>query len=240
MSSVSEFLKNNELLYKATTGVGDIDFINKVVQFDDDPNNFASGEATILFSGPPIYMNPAEGFSNLLVPIGAVQGFQDNEQMNRQPVPELGSRLKRSAYGMGTVQMSIARVLTYHSNLRHALYAWISKLDDVPDEFLFAPGEEDSPGAAHFTTMDSDLMRVPFGLLLVTISAGGSRISREYFERCGLLNAGKASQAGAATISEQVSIEATRKVPANQIDVNLSGLLKKYTIRPGNDTVVRT
>jgi len=239
MATISEFLKNNQLLHSATTNLQDYDFFNKVVQFDDDPNTVASGEATILFSGPPVFMRPSENFADLLVPIGAVQGFQDNEQPNVTPFREVGSRLKRHAVGAADYTVNIGKILTYHSNLRHALYAWVAKLADKPNEFIKAPGELNRPGKSHFTTMESDLFRMPFGLLLVTVTAGGNRVSNEYYERCLIANAGKAVQAGQALIQEQVALTVTRKVPADGIQLNLNLAQTAFDIELGNDTVLR-
>lgn len=242
MVTVSEFLKNNGLLHNATTGVNDYDFFHKVVQFDDDPNTVASGEATILFSGPPV-LNPAtpypgNGIADLLVPVGSVQGFQDSEQPNVTPFREMGSRLKRFAVGAAEYQVSISKVQTYHSNLRNALYAWLTKMTNAPDQFIMAPSVNNAPGNAHLITMESDLFRLPFGMFLATITAGGNYVVGEYFERCLLLNAGKSVQAGQALIQEQVSIAVTRKVPAAGITLNLDLAQQAFSLSAGNDSVV--
>jgi hypothetical protein len=244
MPSISEFLKNQKLLHKVTSGVSDYDFVNRQVGFDDDPNNVASAEASILFAGPPVFDNvgtSSKSFASMLVPIGAAQGFNDSEVPNVQMVPEMGSKLKRSAHGTATYSATIAKMLTYYENLRHACYAWMAELEDglAPDKFLFAPGEADgTPGHAHFTSMESDLFRVPFGLLLATVGAGGTLISREYYEKCYIGPVGKSYQAGQAIIMEQAQILVTRKVPANNISLgtNLAGV--DFTIKPGNSTIL--
>ena len=246
MTTVSEFLKKGGFLYPTTKGLEDYDFVNNQVGFDDDPNNVASGEATIIYAGPPVFMNSGNGdysavdFGKLLVPIGAVQGFSDSEQPAVQPFPEIGSRLKRYAVGMATYQIQMSKVLTYFDNLRHACYAWIPNLKgDQPTEFLFAPGEEaGTAGHSHFTNMESDLMRVPFGILLATVTAGGNVISKEYYEKCLFGSAGKSVQAGSAIIQEQVAITVTRKVPANGLKIGSQQKLVTFNIGAGNDKVI--
>ena len=56
LDTLREFLKDNGYLYDTTKGLTDYDFVNKNVQFDEDPNNVASGEATILFAGRTTFL----------------------------------------------------------------------------------------------------------------------------------------------------------------------------------------
>lgn len=242
MTTISQFLKNQGLLHPVTTGINDYNHMNKVVQFDDDPNNVASGEATILFSGPPV-LNPsganAQNISELLVPIGAVQNFNDTQVPRIVPFNEMGSVLERQAGGTPQTQAQLGRVLTYHSNLAHAMYAWIAKISgDKPTQFMFAPGETSGPGKAHLTSMFSDLFRMPFGMLLVTVTAGGNIVSKEYYERCLIAQFGKTIQAGNPLIVEQMAMRVTRKVPADNITLNTADLHSvEYLIELGNDTI---
>ena len=183
MASVADFLHNAGLLYDAVTKPVEYDYQNKVVQFDDDPNRVASGEATILFSGPPVLakigkqtlvkgqLPAAFDIGEYIVPIGAVQGFQDSETPNIVPFPEIGSRLKRYAVGMATYQVSMSRVITLHSNLRNALYAWIALQPGAqPLDYISPPGElgddeagiqrAPAQGNGHLITSESDLILV--------------------------------------------------------------------------------
>lgn len=253
--NVQDFLHANGLLYDATTTASDYDFQNKVVQFDDDPNNVASGESTIIFSGPPVLakaiaithgtnatVNDPNGLGGILVPIGAVQGWQESETPNVVPFPEIGSRLKRYAVGMANYSVSMSRVITMHSNLRNALYAWIAFLADNNAagtggpglDFLMPPGQDTGAGHSHLTTSESDLMRVPFGLMAVLMSAGGEAISYEYYEKCYIQNIGKSVAAGQPLIQENVSITATRKVPVNNFTISESANRKAFQISTGN------
>ena len=241
MPTISQFLKNQGMLHPVTTGVDNYNYMHNVVQFDDDPNSVASGEATILFSGPPV-LKPAGASapltSDLLVPIGAVQQFNDSEVPVIVPFKEIGSALERQAGSTPQTTAQLGRVLTYHSNLPHALYAWLAKLADKPTQFMFAPAELTGPGKAHLVTMYSDLFRVPFGMLLVTVTAGGNVVSKEYYERCLIAQKGKTVQAGNPLIVEQVGVRVTRKVAADEIALSTADLHNvEYLMELGNDTV---
>jgi hypothetical protein len=231
MANISELLSTLNALYDTTKGTDDLDFFNHLVQFEDDPNNVASADATILFSGPPV-LAKATDIGSTLVPIGAVQGFNESETNGITPFSEIGSRLKRTAASQAQYQLSLQRVLSYHSNLRYACYAWLPKLlNNETVDVRMLPNEpggaaSNATGAAdmavsggHFTTFESDVFRLPFGILLATFTAGGKLVSREYYERCQLLNAGKSVGAGQPIIQESVSIYAVRKVPAPAINL---------------------
>lgn len=244
MANISELLKNLNMLYDTTKSTNDIDFFNKLVQFEDDPNNVASADATIIFSGPPVYSRIGSAGADLgsaLVPIGAVQGFNESETNGIMPFAEIGSRLKRTAASQAQYQLSLQRVLSYHSNLRYACYAWLPKLAGgeavdvrlLPNEPQSSTGDATGVGqvsGAHFTTFESDIFRLPFGLLLATMTANGKLVSREYYERCQLLNAGKSVAAGQPMIQESVSIYAVRKVPAPDINLGLAAEMGLKTV----------
>lgn len=142
-ANVSDILKG--YLHKTVTRLVEADFFNRVVQFDEDPGNVASSDATFIFAGPPV-LNPEKGWTNAVLttqdngqlvdygkagiyqylrPIGAVQQF--SLQQGRQVIPftELGSRLKRQVVGSGQYSANLARVLTRSTNLKASLYSWL-------------------------------------------------------------------------------------------------------------------
>lgn len=115
---------------------GDLDMFNKHVQFTADGNNFASSEATLLFSGPPVLRpaslnqtgsvtNNISSFERYLEPIGAAQQYSLQQGGTIIPFSELGSRLKRHARGTGMYSAQIAAVHTRHSDLKWRLYGWL-------------------------------------------------------------------------------------------------------------------
>ncbi len=230
---LSEIL--NGYLYDFVKNLDDMDFFNKVVQFDDDPNNVATGEATFIFAGPPV-LNPPTKFpgaggdiKKYLKPIGAVQQY--SLQVGKQIIPfnELGSCLKRHATGTGMYSASFARVLSRHSDIRYAFYSWLKdfvKLEHGGDdsiELALLPGETASDRGRHFVGTESEIFRIPFGILCITGSAGGDAIHVEYLERCFYQGGGKAAVAGNTMIVPNASISVTR--PVAFVDSNGSNLL---------------
>lgn len=241
---ISDLIKRVGALYPVVKTTDQLNAWEKVVQFEDDANKVASGDTTIAFSGPPVFLRPganptaleaANTWEQYLVPLGALQGFSDNSTNGIMPFPEIGSRLKRAARGQASYQISIQRVLSYHSNILHACYAWLARLNNTNNLALYrTPGEASRPGGAltgvldtqgsspHFTTFESEIFGVPFGMLLATLSADGTIISQEYYERCYLMNHGKQVGAGQPMIQEAVSIMASRKVPANGLTLTFA------------------
>lgn len=238
MTTISDLLKKVGALYGVTTNTANADPWNQMMQFEDDPNKVASGDTTMAFSGPPVFLKPTTdpaGFANLLVPIGALQGFNDNSTNGIAQFPEIGSRLKRAARGQATYQLSIQRVLSHHSNINYAMYAWLANLPGVNTglEFHVLPGETKRPdgvagNSPHLTTFESELFGLPFGMLLATISGDGTVISQEYWERCFIMNHGKQVGAGQPLIQEGISLVAARKVPADALTIDIQSKMLPY------------
>lgn len=219
MTNVSDILSG--FLYDTVTDLTNMDFFNKVVQFDDDPSRVATGDATFLFAGPPI-LHPKNGFGSgvsikdLLRPVGAVQQYSLNEGKQIIPFSELGSKLKRYAAGQTQYSASMARVLTKYGNLDYALYSWLHPWltlvmkKDPTITLAIAPG---ATGDRQWVSKESDIYLIPFGLLAITGSAGGQIIHMEYLERCFIQGGGNSKAAGNPLVVDNVSILVTRPIP---------------------------
>lgn len=243
MGTLGDFMRTSGLLYRPYVGVAGTDkvgeqqfnHVSQVVQFDDDANKVASAEASIIFSGPPVW-NPSKlkvsgGFAGLLYPIGAVQGFSTNAAPQLIPYPEVGSRNKRVAVGVANYSATMGRVLSWHDNLLHSLYQWLPKmLGGAKQDMLFRPGNKKGRGQFHYTNLDSELFRVPFGILEIKITAGGELISSRYLEKCYVQNEGDAITAGQTLIVENASLYVTRIVPADDVTVidSIANNLEKF------------
>jgi hypothetical protein len=211
---VSEILSG--FLYDTTKSLVDVDFFNKVMQFDDDASNVASGEATFIFAGPPILRNTKykQPITNYLRPVGAVQQYSLNEGKQIVPFPELGSKLKRYASGITQYSANLARVLTMHSNIDYALYSWLPSfmLDHhgtTDLKLAIAPGANKSQ---HWVSKESEIYLIPFGLLCISGTAGGEIIHAEYLERCFIQGGGNAKAAGSPLIVDNVGVLVTRPI----------------------------
>lgn len=251
MATISDLLKDVNALYGVSSDTTNIDPWNQMVQFEDDPNKVASGDTTIAFSGPPVFAKPPGGdISKLLVPIGALQGFNENSTNGIAQFPEIGSRLKRAARGQANYQLSIQRVLSHHSNILYAMYAWLANAPGVNQawDLHVAPGELKRPDptdtgtratvpSPHWTSFESEIFGVPFGMLLATVSGDGTVISQEYWERIFVTNHGKQVGAGQPLIQEGISLIATRKVPADNVIINAKSTVKAYGGLAPNSTI---
>lgn len=230
MATLGDFLRTNKLLYQPYVGQAGseangsqhFNHMSQVVQFDDDANKVASAEASVIFAGPPVWGQAPSGktFAELLYPIGAVQGFAVNGQPQLIPYPEVGSRNKRMARGVTNYSAQLGRVLSFHDNLMHALYQWVSDLAGTGDyEMLFRPGNKKGRGQFHWKNLDSEIFAVPFGLLEVKLTAGGDIMSARYLEKCYVQNEGDSINAGQTIIVENASIFVTRVVAADDYNV---------------------
>lgn len=251
MTTVNDFLKSIGQVQKTTTSITTHDFFNNVVQFDDSPNLVASGEASLLFSGPPLYPDSqggmgkggnAQDIQSMLVPIGTVQGIQDAGTNGVVPFREVGSKIKRFARASADYRVTIGKILTYHSNLAHAFYAWMAQGTAASENAKMTYGLRPGMGSGadveskHLFVLDSELFSIPFGLCLVTVTGGGTKCSVEYWEKCLIADYGKSIGAGQPMIQEQVSITMARKVAANGLNFSINSAKNPFIITRGNDS----
>jgi len=219
--TASQLMAN--FLYETTTGLNDIDFWNKTMQFDNDATSIASGEATAIYATPPVFKSYASiDFSKFCVPIGGAQNYSLNEGMQTIPFPELGSVIKRTIIGSTNYSASISRLLTLHSDLYYSCYSWLpgfmhaitkGSVDNTKDLILDLAQPPGESGHRHFVSMDSELLKLPFGLLCVTGSASGDVIHVEVLERCYIQGGGASRAAGNPMVIDGCSISVTRPVP---------------------------
>ena len=220
-------------LYDTVTGLTDMDFFNKVVQFDDDPSRVATGDATFLFAGPPVLSatGPKDPFKDYLTPVGAVQSYVLNEGRQVVPFSELGSKLKRYAVGQTQYSASLARVLTKYGNLDYAMYSWLhkwlmDKYNNAELSLALAPGANKS---RQWISKESEIYLIPFGLLAITGAAGGQIIHAEYLERCFIQGGGNSKSSGSPLVVDNASILVTRPVPF--VDSSGKSLLSTETLK---------
>lgn len=222
----SEILQN--FLYDTCTSLQSADFFNKVMQFDNNANDVATAEASFVLAGPPVLKSTIKGkpFIDYLEPMGAVQQYSLQEGKQIIPFAELGSKLKRRAMGSGQYSANLTRVLPRYGNLAYSLYSWLpvfasggNRETPLKLDLALFPGETQT---RHLTAMESEFFGIPFGLLVITGSAGGSLVHVEYLERCYIGGGGYARSAGNPMVVDNVSIIVTRPVPFTDADGNAS------------------
>lgn len=220
--NITELLRLKGLLSQTVNGPNGLDMHNKVVAFDEDPTGITTPEGSYLFSCPPILDSIAD-LSKVMCPIGAVQGFQWNEAPGLVQFPEVGSKRKRAAKSSGQYSANCAQVNTRFQNLKFACYAWVPKVLGADSlDLAIAPGNPDEAvgGTAgsnkingHWISTESEIFMVPFGLVLLEFSAGGELVTKMFFERGYIANAGSGLTAGQAMIIDNCAFTFDRIVP---------------------------
>jgi hypothetical protein len=237
MASASDIIK--DFLYDTCNNLNDIDFFNKVVQFDNDANSVATAEASYVFSGPPVFKPEYKGRNiiDYLVPVGAVQQYSLQEGKQIIPFSELGSKLKRHAAGSGQYTANLTRVLPRYGNLYYSLYAWLpvflspnaSRTQAAEIDLALFPGDNNS---RHLISPESEFFGIPFGLLIITGSAGGDLVHVEYLERCYCQGGGYARAAGQPMVVDNASILVTRPVPFIYSESGQDGSIGAPLLKP--------
>lgn len=187
------------------------------------------------------------GIAQYMKPLGAVQQYALQSGRQVIPFPELGSILKRHAVGSGQYSASLSRIETRSTNLKASLYSWLPGFlkgtglaTSLPVEIdlAFPPATvmTDKSGRywEHYQWigMDSELLRVPFGMLAITGAADGRAIHMEYLERCYLPNYSKGYSAGNPMVVANANIMVTRPVPFT--DSNNNSLIPKELLLKKN------
>lgn len=216
-------------LNKFSTSLADLDYFNKPIEFDDDPNNVATGENIIVLSGPPVlqlsYTDASKSNAkdksivSFLSLMGAVQALTINTGKQVIPFRELGSKITRQVSGPTQYSGSIASVLTKTNNLKYKLYKWLFKAYPDGINFVRTPGGL-GKFAKHFVGLESDLYAIPFGLLVMVGAASGEIIQSQYLEKCHVINEGTSYQAGQALIADNLSFSIGRSVPIHTVAGN--------------------
>jgi len=126
-------------------------------------------------------------------------------------------------------------MLIFHSNLIYSLYSWLVEsggiLDGNPIALISpvaATTGNNSP-MSHFQNFGSDLLHIPFGLLIIEATSEGQPVSSIYAEHCHCQSFQKSGSVGAPNIMENVNIMCSNVVPASGIVVGTPPTIKTIT-----------
>ena len=111
-------IKNIGADYTAT------DYRNNFVQMKTAPSDFATADATLIFSTYPFLpkgLNPSDS-EIILYPVGIAQQVAYNEGVNQQFIPEIGSERKVGVSGTAIVSGQINRLQVHGPSLLTSLY----------------------------------------------------------------------------------------------------------------------
>lgn len=173
----------------------------------------ASPDSTLLFAGPARYTGLSGGSD--LTPIGMVDNisYQDNSQLMR--LFEVGSNRSYFTRGKSSPAMSMSKVLADQKNILAAL-SQASYKPAMATDGQRAPGAET---ASVMQNLNSEYFAVPFGLLLVMKTRGGSAdgygktLSALYLEYCMFDNYSFQVASQQPVIVENLQIQFDRAVP---------------------------
>lgn len=204
------------------------------------PNDFATGDATLILSTVP-FLPAGHAFTDIpLFPVGLTQSFSWSEGLNAQFVPEIGSTRKVNTAGTPQGNGQISKI-SYHGNsLVASLYRptfffmaakpdWAALADIV---FTGSNGLEWVKGictngidmfdleledaldkVVAMGGLGSPLFKIPFGLIEVRRDSKKRGLMINYFEQCGIRGNQGGVSAGQFQIMDSISFEFERVRP---------------------------
>jgi len=195
-------------------------FVNKLA--DDGYERYsqlsASPDTTILFAGPARFSGIGTGSVDL-IPIGLVDNISMSSDRGLMRLFEIGSARSFFTVGKTTHGITMSKLLADQANILAALTANSYK-PSMATSGLSAPGPE-TPNADVQMNLDSEVFAVPFGLLMVMKTRGGSSdgygkvLTGMYLEECHFSNYSFSIASTQPVIAENVSIQYDRPVPVS-------------------------
>jgi hypothetical protein len=219
----------SKYLHPVAKNLTEVDFWNKLNEFNDDGNLAASAEPSVILVGPPTvnaFINVSSNQSNntsgtnqnnntvttKLFTLGGVMNISYQAQKQQMPVFEIGSARPRVVPGPTSYFLSFSRLLTAHSNAKYALYKWLFNDYKNGINFIRAPGLSEK---THFHGLESELYKIPIGIYQIIATAGGKYFQYIAHEKCTIQNFSNSVQAGNVMIIDNISLMVTRTIPLN-------------------------
>lgn len=213
---------------------------DKFVEVATAPNDFATGDSSIICSTIP-FLPAGDSFTDIpMYPIGLTQNFAYNEGVNGQFVPEIGSARKANASGSASGSGSISKLLVHGNSLGASLFrpmfffmATVDYLSALQTK-LFTTGSDLNwikglavEGVDLFSVditdaldhviatggLNSVLFKLPFGLIEIKRDARERVVSINFLEQCALRGSQSGLSAGQFQIADNLSFEFERVRP---------------------------
>jgi hypothetical protein len=226
-------------LYKAAKTYTEMDYYNKLNEFQNDPNQSISSQSSLLIAAPPtlsglLANSSTKGYiiDELCIPIGGVANFNSSESNNIMPMGEVGSALMRMAPFDTVYSINIQRLFTNHSNLKYVMYHWVRKVIQEKGngkvELLRPPGAN---GSTYYSGLESEMFSIPFGVIAAHCDASGNLVGADFFEMCTMSQYGRGIQSNSVVIMDNVSFYSCAVVPVDLSPLNV-GNAHAYSINP--------
>lgn len=216
------------------------DYRKKFVESATSPNDFATGDSSLILSTTP-FLTAGDTFTDIpLYPVGLTQSFAWNEGLNGQFLSEIGSSRKTNTAGTASGSGSISKILYHGNSLVASLYRpailfmlsmpslaaiketfitgstkldWIKGLA-VQEVDLFSTELNDVLDKVVATGgLNSTLFKLPFGLIEIKRDAKCRVLSINYFEQCVIRGNQGGLNAGQFQVVDSVSFEYERLRP---------------------------
>lgn len=173
----------------------------------------ATPDTTAMFAGPARFnaLSGSSSASNLLTPIGLVDGIQMSQAPQLAQLYEIGSNRSFFTRGKTAHSITFSKMLADQKNILTAL-SQHSYRPDMNDDGVKS-GDSDIA-----LNLDSERFSVPFGLLLVFKTRGGNGgdgkiLAATYLEYCMFANYSFAVSSGSPVIAENIAIQYDRPIP---------------------------
>lgn len=204
------------LRYDSKQSYPDVAPFSDAVWKDELPLEYPTGQFTFLFAGPPKYALMKQN-AKLLTPLGLVQDISYQAQRQLAPIPEIGNRYFRHIGGRWSHMANITRIMSLEGNLAGMLYRWVERQND---QYVVKATPEQSDRRKHIVTVESDMLNMPFGILVVRGNELGQAVSATYWEKCMIASMGEQISSGQVIITESVQIVMARTVAADHDGIN--------------------
>jgi hypothetical protein len=150
-----------------------------------------------------------------LVAVGMLQTIQVSQSRQVTPAMVIGSGRMFMLAGKAQTQISVQRMFAKGRNLQRALLRGLKDIGDKDVATSFNPEEpahaQGNPGMVF--NLDSELMKIPFGMAVMFRNKAGHDIGSFYLESCMAQSYSIGLQAGQNIVMEDMSLMCDRILP---------------------------
>lgn len=198
-----------------TTGLSNWKFQDNSVErlLDNAAYTSAHPDDTLILAGPARFNSGSPNtFTDSLLAIGMMQGFNAAQSKPVQPLMAIGSGRSFFVSGKAQTSFGMQRLFVNGRNLLRVLMTQakqagvdVSKFDDK--------AADSNANEQFWVNLDSELFLIPFGLAVFFRDKTHNAIGAFYMELCMLQSWGISLNAGGNMIAENVSGVADRIIP---------------------------
>lgn len=208
-----------------------IDPRNSSVGSDLTANDFIYGDTTALFAGPPL-LEQARRFPQFVIPMGNTTTLGITEVKEYAPWREFGFNGERAVPGKTRYSINIDKILDNQKDLITSCYSWMVEVSKARSNqkmvFFRPPGakvnasstntDQDLSAYGHVSDFGSELLNIPFGMLIVQLDSWNNIKVAGYAQICKIPQRSSSYSSNPVT-AQQSQIMVTRIIPATGMKV---------------------